>query len=411
MRYLYSFLLYVLSPLACLYLKKRGKKNPAYNQDWNQRFGFNLKQPINKPIIWFHAVSVGETRAIAKLIELIEQKYPSYQILITHMTPTGKATAKSLYPNAILQYVPYDLPHAVISFYKMFKPKIGMIVETEIWPNLIHYAKRYNIPLFLINARLSNKSYNSYNKIKYLIRPILNQFSAILCQDELTKNNFTKLGCVNDLRIIGSTKFDLIINDKQVSLGGKLKEQINKKIIVFASSRDGEEKLLLNYLKDSEYLFIIIPRHIERFSVVEDLLKENDITYIKRSDNQVMTENVNVVLGDSIGEMFFYYALSDIVIMGGSFNDFGSQNLIEPISLGKPVILGPSIFNFAEIAKNAFAANCAIQVEDMRECFKQIKLIVDSKPRYKELVNNCQLFCKNHLGASDKILDFIDNYI
>src|SRR3990167_9130549 len=148
MRYLYSCLLYLIAPFIPVYLYKRAKKNPDYSLHWNERFGFNLKNNSKKPIVWLHAVSVGETRAISKIVELLTKNYPQYKILITQMTPTGRATAKQLYPQAILHYIPYDLPHAVINFYKTFKPQIGIIMETEIWPNLIHYAKQYNIPLF-----------------------------------------------------------------------------------------------------------------------------------------------------------------------------------------------------------------------------------------------------------------------
>jgi 3-deoxy-D-manno-octulosonic-acid transferase len=203
MRYLYSGLLYFLAPFLPIYLYKRARKNSDYSLHWCERFGFNLKNDSDRPIIWLHAVSVGETRAISKIVELLTKNYPQYQILITQMTPTGRATARSLYPQAMLHYIPYDLPHAVINFYKTFKPQLGIIMETEIWPNLIHYAKQYNIPLFLANARLSNKSFKSYYVGKFFITPILNQLTSILCQDTTTFENFNKLGVEhNNLQVV-----------------------------------------------------------------------------------------------------------------------------------------------------------------------------------------------------------------
>ena len=302
MRYLYSFLMYVFALFIPFYFKKLSNKNSPYGVNLHERFGINLVNNSVKPIIWIHAVSVGETRAIAKLVELINQKYPNYQILITQMTSTGKATAANLYPNAMLHYIPFDMPHAIKNFYKVFKPKLGLIMETEIWPNLIHYAKFFNVPLYLINARLSTKSYQTYLKIKFFIQPILNNFKGILCQDQLTADNFKQLGYTNSLIIIGNIKFDMLIEQEKYSttinfLMQNLIHQshqsltsgvpnINKKIIVFASTRDGEESLILDNIPlDIKYLIIIVPRHPDRFSLVEKLVKESGkFKYQKRSD-------------------------------------------------------------------------------------------------------------------------------
>ncbi|MCC2626145.1 MAG: 3-deoxy-D-manno-octulosonic acid transferase [Burkholderiales bacterium] len=407
-------------PVLPLYLIKRGRKNPEYNYNWNERFGFGLKNTAKKPIIWIHAVSVGEIRAAAKLIALIEEKYPTYQILVTQMTPTGRNTAKNLYPNVVLNYIPYDLPHAVINFYKTFKPKIGLIMETEIWPNLIHYAKEFETPLFLVNARLSTKSFNGYRKISYILKPTLNKFSAILSQDQTTQDNFTKLGFCGQKLVVGSTKFDLNVDKKYFELATELKEPVaNKKIVIFASTRDGEEELIISNIKKPNYLIIIVPRHLERFKLVEELLIKYNIKYIKRSDDKPLDQDTQVLLGDSMGEMFMYYAMSDLAVMGGSINNFGGQNLIEPIFLNKPVILGPSTFNFAKIAKDAVQNKCAIQVEDVKECFKVIdRLFATDKSEkqknnaeYNLMAHNCQLFTKQYQGASQQILDFISAYI
>lgn len=411
MRYVYSLILYLLTPLLPLYLKCRSKKNPEYNYNWQERFGLRLKNPTTQPIIWLHAVSVGEIRAAAKLIQLLGTKYPEYRILVTQMTPTGRNTAKLLYPEAILHYMPYDLPHAVINFYTTFKPKICLIMETEIWPNLVHYANQYKIPIFLVNARLSEKSFSAYAKIGWLIKPILNKFSAILSQDAATQASFIKLGFSGPSVVIGSTKFDITLDQQQVILAKELKQNIgDKKVVIFASTREGEERLIINYIQKQNYLVVIVPRHIERFGTVEQILLKNNINYVKRSENKLIQNNTQVFLGDSMNEMFMYYAMADIAVMGGSFNDFGGQNLIEPILLHKPVILGPSIFNFVKIAGDAVTEGCAIQVDDITQCFATIDDLLSNEAKYKTLVNKCESFSQNFQGASQKVVDLVSQY-
>ncbi len=413
MRYFYSLILYLITPLILFYFKKLSRKNPDYNLFLNERFSFNLINNSLKPIIWIHAASVGETRALSKLVELIEVNYPNYQILVTNMTPTGRKTVKDLFPNVINHYVPIDLPHAVINFYKKFRPKIALIMEMEIWPNLIFYANKFSIPIFLINARLSNKSLKSYKIFKFFINPILNKFTGILCQDINTYNNFIKLGYKKFIQIVGSTKFDIIISNNQFKIAEYLKKNIiNKKIIIFASIREGEEEYILNCLNEtSKYLIIIVPRHLERFEIVENLLKSKNIKYQKRSDNQSIKEDTQVFLGDSLGEMFAYYFMGDIAVIGGSFKKYGGQNLIEPLFLNKPVIFGPYMFNFKIIADNALNNGCAIKVNNMSECFKEIEFLLNDSEKYQKMVNQSKIFIKNYQGASEKIILIIKKYL
>ncbi len=413
MRYIYSLLLYCISPLILLYLRKRARKNSNYNLFWHERFGINLINKIDKPIIWIHAVSVGETRAIAYLIEILRIRYPSYQILITQMTPTGRDTAKNLYPYAKLHYIPYDLPHAVINFYKVFKPKLGLIMETEIWPNLIYYADKFHIPLFLVNARLSEKSFKTYNKVKWLISPVLNKFTGILAQDSFSANRFIQLGFIKQLNIIGNTKFDIVLDKKQLDLGQWLGQNIkNKKIVIFASTREQEEELILNDIpKGFDYLILIVPRHPERFLEVEELIKSKKLKYQKRSDKTPINSETQIFLGDSLGEMFAYYSLADIAVIGGSFVNLGGQNLIEPIYLNTPVIFGQSMFNFSQIAENAISDNCGVQVNSFKECFVTIIELFNDINKYEMLKNNCNVFISRYQGASELIIKQISAYL
>ena len=409
MRVIYSGLLYLLAPLIPLYLKKRGKKNPQYLENWHERFGWNLVNPTTKPIIWLHSVSVGETRAMSKLVELFHENLPEYQILITTMTPTGRETAKNLYPYAHIHYVPYDLSFSVQKFYKTFKPKLGIILETEIWPNLIHFAAHNAIPLYLVNARLSNRSYIGYNRFKMVLVSILNKLAGILCQDSNTLNNFAKLNYSGKLELVGNTKFDLSINNDIKQIITQFKTMFaGRKVVTFASTRDGEEELILNNLNFSEdVLYLIIPRHPERFIVLEELLIERKLNYQKRSENNLIRNNMQVVIGDSMGEMLAYYAISYLAVIGGSFKDFGGQNPLEAIFMQVPVIFGNSMYNFAEVSQNCLADGCAQQVKNITELSAVINDLASDNENYNLLKLNCNNFINKYQGASQRIFDIV----
>jgi 3-deoxy-D-manno-octulosonic-acid transferase len=415
---MYIFVLFVP-----LYFRTISKKDPEYN-NLHERFGLSLVNNSTKPIIWIHAVSVGETRAIAQLIELISQDYPQYQILITQMTSTGRATAANLYPNAMLHYIPFDMPHAIINFYKTFKPKLGLIMETEIWPNLIYYAKNFNVPLYLINARLSDRSYKSYSKIKFFIKPILNNFNGILCQDQLTADNFKKLGYNRNLSIVGNIKFDMLIDNSKFAVANFLMQNlwneslqssnetnklVCKKVIVFASTRDGEEQLILDSIPlHINYLIVIVPRHPERFLLVENLIKETKkFKYQKRSDNKPIEGDTQIFIGNSLGEMLAYYKMADIAVIGGSFANFGGQNLIEPIYMDTPVIIGQYTYNFAKVTADAIKSECVVQVGNIEECFHKINELLTNPDKYIKMVTNCSIFAKKYQGSSKRIMDII----
>jgi 3-deoxy-D-manno-octulosonic-acid transferase len=413
MLFLYSFLLYILTPFIPVYLLKRSIKNRKYRLFWAERFGLNYTKNTQKPIIWIHSVSVGETRAIAKIVAILTEKYPEYKLLITVTTPTGRDTAIKLYPQAIIRYVPYDFPYAVNKFYRTFSPKIGLIVETEIWPNLIFYAKQYKMPLFLINARLSDKSYESYNKFKFFIGKIINSFDGIICQNNFSRENFLKLGYSKHLEALGNIKFDITYDKNSIANLSYLKANIrDKKVVVFFSTRVGEEEQIINNLpRNINYLIIIIPRHPERFKLVEEILLSNKIKFQKRSQNLPIQQDTLVLLGDSMGEMMQYYHMSNIAVVGGSFSDNGGQNLIEPIMLNKPVIFGTSMFNFIEISENALQYKCALQVSNLKECFFNIEQLFDDEIVYNSMVENCSKFINSYTGASIKTVAVLEKFL
>ncbi len=409
MRKIYSGLLYLLAPLLPLYLIKRSFKNPDYRLGWSERFGINLVNPAKKPIIWLHAVSVGETRAMHKLVELINQYLPEYQILITSMTPTGRKTAQQLYPYALVHYIPYDISFCVKRFYAIFKPKLGIILETEIWPNLVHFAASNHMPLYLVNARLSERSYSGYKRFIRVLLPILQCFNGILCQDQGSAANFTALGYTGKLPVMGNTKFDLVVNNEVLELINQFKTKfIGRKVICFASTREGEEKLLLEQIEFKEdFLYLIIPRHPERFTEVATLCKSQGLKVQMRSEPKKIAQETQIVIGDSMGEMLAYYAISWLTIIGGSFRDCGGQNPLEALFMGVPVIFGPSMYNFSEVAVNSLASSCAMQVDTFSAADRLIHTLANDPKQYQDYAANAQQFIANYQGASQRIFNLI----
>jgi 3-deoxy-D-manno-octulosonic-acid transferase len=407
MRIIYSICGYLLAPLLPLYLIKRGKKNPDYLTNWHERFAMNLQNPTDKPIIWLHAVSVGETRAMQQLVALLSQEWPEYQLLITSMTPTGRATAQILYPQAIIHYVPYDLIFCVKKFYSVFKPKLGIIMETEIWPNLIHFARQFNCPLYLVNARLSQKSFRGYQRFKWALLPIINRLSGILCQDAATLTNFNNLGYQGKLVQVGNTKFDMHLAPAMYDKITWFKTIFaTTTVITFSSTRIGEEELFLDHLDLalSDVVYLIIPRHPERFDLVEKLLQERNISYQKRSQLTSLNHNTKVVLGDSLGEMLAYYAVSKLAVIGGSFTECGGQNPIEAIFMQVPVIFGPSMYNFSQVASDILANNCGIQLSELAQLPSTLTNLISQPASYQQLYTNCQNFISQYQGASQRII-------
>ncbi len=412
--FFYSILIYLITPLLPIYLYKRSLKNKKYLNFWKERFGFYSSQhQTTKPIIWLHAVSVGEVNAIRKLVELLQNKYPAYQILITVMTPTGRDAAHKLYLDATIKYVPYDFGCAVKKFYTTYKPKIGLIVETEIWPNLLFHANNLTIPLVLINARLSEKSFYNYQKARFFIRPILNYFNLIVCQDNQTLNHFKKLGYTRNIITTGSIKFDTYYNDKQINKLSFLTTNIkHKNIVAFFSTRDGEESEIVKAMPPGEqYLLFIIPRHPERFTAVEDILKHHSVKYQKRTQNMPIKHDTRVLIGDTLGEMMQYLHLCDIAVTGGSFGGYGGQNIIEPIILQKPVIFGKSMFNFKTISECALLYNCALEVDSFTGCFEIINELLGDNIKYTHMKHGCEKFIKDNTGASNQIIKAIAKYL
>ena len=414
-RTLYSLVGYLLLPLLIIRLFAKSVKAPAYRKRILERLGF--VQKINAPVIWIHCVSVGEFRASITLIDTLIKQHPQHKILVTTTTPTGSSALKQHYKNQVLHYYfPFDLSLIVKRYIKRINPDLCILMETEIWPNLIHALKQRNISSILINARLSRRSLEKYQKFApKLISKTLNQLTLIATQNQNSATRFIQLGVVENKVInTGNIKFDL--NPTANSATTETLKQIigPRKVITFASTHAGEEaQIIKHYVKVKEQidaLLVIIPRHPERFNEVEKLAKNADLTVARRS-NATPNNTAQILLGDSMGEMLSYFAISDIVFMGGSLNQTGGHNMLEPAAHSKAIIFGPNVFNFAEISADLLNNQASIQVQNAQALFTQIISLLGNSQQLEVLGKNAKQYFDSQKGAVKKIAKLIKNII
>lgn len=410
-RWLYTLLLYLGMPLVLLRLVWRARRQPGYLQHVAERFGFHGARPSMQPLIWVHAVSVGETRAAEPLIRALRARHPQHTVLLTHMTPTGRETGIALFGDEILRaYLPYDLPGAVARFLKHFRPVAGVLIETEIWPNLVHAAADHDIPLYLVNARLSARSLSGYRHTGRLARDAVRRFTAIAAQTAADAERLRELGATAVV-VAGNLKFDQAISAPQVSAGQQWRAEIaERSVILAASTREGEEALLLDAIRHApagDALWVIVPRHPQRFDAVAAMIGARGLQYQRRSEDRPVAQGTRVLLGDSLGEMPVYYALCDVVLMGGSFLDFGAHNLIEPCAVGRPVIIGPSTYNFADAAAAAVVAGAVLQSPNMEQAVKLALQLADDAGGRRRMGDAGIAFAAAHRGATTRIAELI----
>lgn len=418
-RLLYTFALWLLLPYIFLRLALRARKQPEYLHHIGERFGIYSAQS-GQPVIWLHTVSVGETRAAQSLIARLRAAYPNHQILLTHTTPTGRAAGEQLYGDGVMRvYLPYDYPFAVNKFLHHFKPRLGILMETEIWFNLIHACRVTGMPLLLLNARLSEKSAQGYARFARLTRDALGELAAVAAQTAGDAARLTSLGARN-VSVTGNLKFDIEPPSAMLELGRKLREQFGaaRKVFLAASTRDGEEALLLDALEQVHIpglLVVIVPRHPQRFAEVAALLKQREILFQRRSEmartdsaqGRTVPAEIRAVLGDSMGEMFAYYAAADLAFVGGSLLPYGGQNLIEACAAGAPVIVGPHTHNFSEATRLAITAGAAVQVQDGNELVMNLQRLLGAPDALREMQQRCAGFVESNRGATAKSIEVI----
>ncbi|OGS99444.1 MAG: 3-deoxy-D-manno-octulosonic acid transferase [Gallionellales bacterium RIFCSPLOWO2_12_FULL_59_22] len=413
-RFFYTLALWLLLPYIFLRLLWRARKQPEYLHHIGERFGFYSAQS-DKPIIWLHTVSVGETRAAQSLVERLRTTYPDHRILLTHTTPTGRAASEQLYGDDVLRaYLPYDYPFAVNRFLRHFRPRLGILMETEIWFNLIHACDENNVPLLLLNARLSEKSARGYARFARLTRDALGELAAVAAQTADDAARLSSLGAKN-VAVTGNLKFDIAPPPALLDLGRRWRERFGaaRKVFLAASTRDGEEALLLDALQQVHIpglLLVIVPRHPQRFAEVAALLERRGIAFRRRSElgqDGVIAPEIGVVLGDSMGEMFAYYAAADLAFVGGSLVPCGGQNLIEACAAGAPVLIGPHTYNFADATRLAVEAGAAIQVQDGGELAAELQRLLDNTDALHEMQRRCAGFVEANRGATARSLQIV----
>ena len=415
--FIYKFIIYLLLPLAILKLIYRGLKNPDYLLHWGERFAIfpkNKEQEWGKKTtVWFHCVSVGETKAINTLISNLIKKYPKINFLISHGTPTGRNVDLPKSSKIHRCYLPYDTGYAAKRFIEFYKPRLGLLIEKELWPNLINQCNTHDVPITLISGRMSNKSLKKYFLCKSVYAKLLGQLDGIHVQYRNDKKNFRKLTKA-PINIMGNLKLDVrpprnIINRIKI-LKSQLKIK-NQFVILASSTRKGEEEEIINLISNlnlKKCVLIIVPRHPERFNIVAKIFEKRKISYLRRSAHKSFTKTPEYILGDSMGELYEYYGLANLAIIGGSILDYGCQNPIESLSMQVPTAVGPSIYNFKDIIE-------AAEIEGTLTRFNKIKdleKIIDKLLKYKIKKNSTsEKNSKKLLNQTKKTTQAVENII
>ena len=408
MRFVYNAVLWLALPWVVLRLWWRGRREPGYRLHMAERFGRYAFKP-DKPVIWLHAVSVGEARAAEPFVRALALRYPGYQLVVTQMTATGRATAEQLFAGvAHCCYLPYDYPFAVARFLAHFRPRLGILMETEIWFNLIWACREKQLPLLLANARLSEKSARAYALVASLVREALQGLSAVAAQSEADADRLRALGACA-VEVTGNLKFDATVPQAMRLLGAELRQRfgVTRPVLLAASTREGEEALLLDALRQhpvADLLTLIVPRHPQRFGEVSALLKARGHTLVLRSENRDVPPDCAFVLGDSMGEMAAYFGACDVAFVGGSLLPYGGQNFIEACALGVPVLLGPHTYNFAKASEDAVAAGAALTVADAEALVSRVKALLSERESRAAMAAAGRRFSAAHQGATGRLM-------
>ncbi len=400
-------------PFLPLRLWWRGRSEPLYRRAMGERFGF-YGELIVQPIIWVHAVSLGETRAAQPLIQALQRRFPGHRILTTHMTATGRSAASGMYPDALHAWLPYDHPWIVRRFLAHFRPRLGVVMETEVWPNLIAACTRASIPILLANARLSERSARRYARVGSLARKAFGGFAAIGAQTQVDANRIAELGGRAPI-VTGNIKFDVSAPAHTSSAATALRTAFGgRNVFLAASTREGEEALLLEALKRRglpDALVVIVPRHPQRFDAVADLIRSHGHALVRRSEGRSVPADCAFFLGDSMGELAAFYRACDVAFVGGSLVPTGGQNLIEACDAGVPVLIGPSQFNFAQAADQAIAAGAALRVASADALIAAADRLLSDRPARALMGQRASAFCAEHRGATARAIAICERYI
>ena len=407
-RALYTLALRAAAPFILLRLWWRGAREPAYRRRIGERFGYYREGRRERPLLWAHAVSVGEARASAALVRALVSAHPGHDLLVTCMTAAGHATLKELHGESVtIAWLPYDYPGSVRRFLEHFRPRLALLVETELWPNLVAACGDYGVPVLLANARMSERSARAYGRLPGLARPAFAALALACAQSGEDAARLRSLGA-RRVEVTGNLKFDSTPDQAKRSEGKAWRTRLGRPVLLLASTREGEEAMLLEALPDrpADLLALVVPRHARRFEEVARLVAKDGVAVARRSANHDPGAGDRVFLGDTMGEMDFYFAAADVAVIGGSFAPRGGQNLIEACTAGVPVVLGPSMFNFAEATRLALEAGAAVQVADAASAMRQASALLLDQGKRTAMGEAGRNLCAAHRGATQRHLDF-----
>jgi 3-deoxy-D-manno-octulosonic-acid transferase len=414
-RRLYSLLLTLGVPLVLLRLLWRGRKNLAYRRRWGERFGWFAAPPLHAPI-WVHAVSVGEVQAAVPLIHALLERYAEHSLVVTTTTPTGSQRARELFGSRVFHvYLPYDLPGAVGRFLRRVQPRLALVMETELWPNLFHHCAARGIPVVMANARLSERSAAAYARFSALLHPTLAGVKLIAARDESDAARFRALGTPPaQLKVMGNLKFDQPLPADLTARAQALRQQLgaSRPVWVAASTHEGEEEQVLaafTRLREilPEALLLLVPRHPERFPKVAELVQHSGYPLVRRTEGRACDAGTAVFLGDTLGELPLFYAAADVAFVGGSLVAVGGHNMLEPAALGVPVVFGPHLFNFQEISQALLAAGGAQQVADATALATVTAALLNDKAQRTQMGEAGRRLVAENRGALDRLLDWV----
>ena len=416
-RALYTVIFYLLVPFIILRLLWRALKSPGYAKRWSERFGFVRMARESPNVIWIHAVSVGETLAAVPLINALKHSYPRHRILITCMTPTGSEQVRRIFSDTVDHcYIPYDIPDAVIRFLKRIKPQVLIIMETELWPNTIASCRARGIPVVLANGRLSEKSFQAYRRVKYLVRPMMNQLSFVVAQYKQDADRFLTLGVAEGaLSIAGNIKFDLTLDELTRVKAKELSEVwrgVNQRpIFLAASTHKGEDQIVLAAFQQIKVLFesallVIVPRHPERFDEVAALCNDTKLNLVRRSQGASVAD-ADILLGDTMGELMVFFGACDVAFVGGSLVPTGGHNIIEPAAWGVPILTGPHLFNFAQASTLLIESGGLIVCEGSGSLAHQFTRLLQDHTSRRYASDAARRVAESNRGALNQLLKTI----
>jgi 3-deoxy-D-manno-octulosonic-acid transferase len=415
----YGWLLRLAQPLLRWKLARRSRAEPGYGQAVPERFGrYQQAAEARSELIWVHAVSLGETRAAELLIRALRQRLPGMRLLLTHGTATGRVQGQLLLrPGDVQVWQPWDTPEATDRFLAHFRPRLGVLMETEVWPQMVAQAAKRSVPLVLANARLSERSLRKAQRWSVLARPAYGRLTAVLAQTDDDAKRLRGLGATVQA-VLGNLKFDATPHAAQCELGRQRRAALARPVLMFASSRDGEELLLLQALavlsRPWPFEVLVVPRHPQRFEAVAGLIQSHGHRLVRRSEwGEALTSwpapAGSVWLGDTLGEMALYYSLASVALLGGSFMPLGGQNLIEAAACGCPVIMGPHTFNFSDVAEQALQEGAASRVPDMPQALNQAMLWLEQGTSRRS--EQALAFTGRHRGAAQSSAAHLSHWL